>query len=62
MNAVRSEQNITVKPAAVLQGDSSFVHIDLGYLACGVQHYLLLHRLLFQEIVKSMALNEVPFL
>lgn len=42
MNAIRAKQNITVKPAAILQCDSCFVHIDLGYFACGVYYYLLL--------------------
>lgn len=42
MNAIRAKQNITVKPAAILQGHSCFVHIDLGYFARGVYHYFLL--------------------
>lgn len=62
MNAIRAKQNITVKSATILQGDSRLVYIDLGYLARRVQHYLLLQCFLLQVIVKSMALNEVPFL
>lgn len=62
MNAICTKENIAVKPAAILQGDSRFFHIDLGYLARRVQHYLLLQCSLLQEIVKCMALNVVPFL
>lgn len=36
MSAIRANQNITVKPATILQDDSSLLHIDLGYLARGV--------------------------
>lgn len=62
MNAVRAKQNITVESATILEGDSCFVDIDLGYLARGVQFYLFLYCFLLQEIVKRMALDEVPFL
>lgn len=42
MNAICTKENIAVKTAAILQGDSGFVHINLRYLARCVQHYLLL--------------------
>lgn len=61
MNTICAKQNIAVKSTAILEGDSCFVYVNLGYLARSVQHDLLLYGLLLQEIVERMALDVVPF-
>lgn len=36
MNTIRPKQNITMKSASILQGNSSIVHVDIGNLATSV--------------------------